>query len=130
METHFGEHLTLDGYGGDTELLNNSELVSKCLDELCHVLEMHKLGKPHLYQAPGNQIKDPGGWSTFVVIAESHIAIHTFPKRRFLSADVYTCRNGLDIAKIITFFKEKFSLEDVETNFIKRGLKYPEHNLV
>jgi S-adenosylmethionine decarboxylase len=127
---HFGEHVTIDGYGGDPSLLNDRENVLSCMTELLTLLNMHPLTKVEIVEAPDNQIKDPGGWSGFVIIAESHIAVHTFPKRRFVSADVYTCQNGLDAGTVIEFFKQKFALEEVETNFIKRGLKYPEHNLV
>ena len=130
MGTHFGEHITIDGYGGDPERLNSEEAVLSCLHELCDALRMRPLSKPQVVEAPDNHIKDPGGWSGFVIIAESHISIHTFPKRRFVSADVYTCQNGLDKDFVTNFFKQKFKLEEVETHFIKRGVKYPEHNLV
>jgi S-adenosylmethionine decarboxylase len=130
MEQHFGEHVTIDGYGGDFDLLNNEILVKSCFIELCGLLGMHVLIEPQVISAPDNGLKDPGGWSGFVIIAESHISIHTFPKRRFVSADVYTCQNGMDKEAVIAFFKSKFKLEDVEANFIKRGLKYPEHNLI
>lgn len=126
---HFGEHITIDGYNGDFNKLNDRELVLSCFSELLTLLKMHPLIDPVIIEAPDNQIKDPGGWSGYVVIAESHISIHTFPKRRFISADVYTCQNGLDQDLIINYFKTKFSLEDIETNFILRGKKYPDHNL-
>jgi S-adenosylmethionine decarboxylase len=130
MESHFGEHVTIDGYGGDYDRLNNEELVRSVFTELCALLNMHPLTTPLLVSAPDNNIKDPGGWSGFVIIAESHIAVHTFPKRRFVSADVYTCQNGMNTTSIIEFFKTKFQLEEVETHFVKRGTKYPAHNLL
>jgi S-adenosylmethionine decarboxylase len=127
---HFGEHVTIDGYGGDYDLLNSEEGVRSCFTDLVSALDMHPLYGPEVISAPDNNIKDPGGWSGFVIIAESHISIHTFPKRKFISADVYTCQNGLDVEFVTNFFKERFKLEEVETNYIKRGLKYPEHNLL
>lgn len=123
--THFGEHLTLDGYGGDASRLNNKELVLDCLRDLPDMLDMHVLAGPEVYFAPGNGKKDPGGWSGFVVIAESHVSIHTFPGRGFVSIDVYTCKNGMDRRMIENFFVQRFSLSDTEINFLKRGLKYP-----
>jgi S-adenosylmethionine decarboxylase len=126
METiNFGLHLTIDGYGGDRNKLNDKDLVLKCLKELPHLLGMHKLSDPEIYFAKGNHIKDPGGWSGFVVIEESHVSIHTFPARGFLSADVYTCGDSLSQDFVIEYFKQKFSLKDIETNFIKRGTRYP-----
>ncbi len=127
---HFGEHITIDGYGGDPELLDNGELVKSCFPELCTLLGMHPLIEPQVISAPDNQIKDPGGWSCFVIIAESHIAMHTFPKRGFISADVYTCQNGLETEKIKQYFIEKFKLQEIETNLVMRGTKYPEHNII
>lgn len=130
MAAHFGEHITIDGYDGNPDRLNDDEAVFSALAELCNELRMRPLMKPIVVSAPDNHIKDPGGWSGFVVIAESHISIHTFPKRRFLSADVYSCQNGLDKDFVVNFFKKKFQLKKIETHFIKRGLKYPAHNIV
>lgn len=126
---NFGEHVTIDGYGGDFDKLNNRKLVFDVVDELPDLLKMKKLSTPTVLFAPENDEKDPGGWSGFVVIAESHIALHTFPARGFVSADIYTCRNGMDVEFILRYFKDKFNLRDIETNFIKRGTKYPVKNI-
>lgn len=126
---HFGEHITIDGYGGNKKKLNDKKLVFRCLDRLPGFLGMGKLSKPEVYFAKGNSGKDPGGWSGFVVIVESHISIHTFPARGFLSADVYSCKNGMDTKFIIKYFTEQFGLKDVEQNFIKRGTRYPQQNI-
>ncbi|QQR82337.1 S-adenosylmethionine decarboxylase [Candidatus Campbellbacteria bacterium] len=131
METiNFGEHLTIDGYDGNPDKLNDKELVLSCLHELPKLLGMGILSEPQIFFAKGDDQKDPGGWSGFVVIIESHISIHTFPKRKFLSADVYTCKNGLDVDFILDFFKKKFELQEIEKNFIKRGTRYPLHDIV
>ena len=126
---HFGEHLTIDGYGGNYESLNDRGLVLASLNDLPSQLGMEKLSEPEVYWAAGNDLKDPGGWSGFVVIKESHISIHTFPARGFISADVYTCKNGMDQDFIARFFKDQFKLQDLEINFIKRGMRYPEYDL-
>jgi S-adenosylmethionine decarboxylase len=126
---HFGEHVTVDGYGGDESLLNSESVVTSCLNDLPGLLGMKKLSTPVVYFAKGNDTKDPGGWTGMVVIEESHISIHTFPKRGFVSADVYTCKNGMDGEYIIQYFKEKFGLKDVESNFLKRGTRYPSGNI-
>ncbi len=126
---HFGEHVTVDGYGGEEKLLNDEKIVTSCLNDLPGLLGMKKLSNPVVYFAKGNDTKDPGGWTGIVVIEESHISIHTFPKRGFVSADVYTCKNGMDGEYIIQYFKEKFNLKDIESNFLKRGTRYPQDNL-
>lgn len=127
---NFGEHFMLDGYQGDFDSLNNKELVLTCLNELPSLLGMKKLSEPEIYFAPEDiNPKDSGGWSGFVVIAESHISIHTFPHKGFISADVYTCKNGMDTGFVSKYLVEKFQLKDIETNFVKRGTKYPIENI-
>jgi S-adenosylmethionine decarboxylase len=126
----FGEHITIDGYGGDYELLNNEKIILHVLSDLPKKLGMTTLTVPMVVSARGNGKKDPGGWSGFVIIAESHVAIHTFPKRRFVSADVYTCQTNMDIKTIIAYFTETFKLSNVESNFLKRGTRYPAEDLI
>lgn len=129
MSEHFGEHLMVDGYEGDFKLLNNKETVLSCIDAMVVLLEMKKLAEPEIYYAKGNDMKDPGGWTGFVVIEESHISFHTFPKRGFISADVYTCRAGMNTRGVTDLIKETFQLKDTEVNFVKRGMTYPRENI-
>ena len=126
---NFGEHLTLDGYMGNKALLSDKGAVLKWLNELPDQLGMHKISEPDIVVFDGNYSKDPGGISGVVMIAESHISVHTFVDRRFASADVYTCRNGMDTEFIVEYFKRTFGFQDVETNFIKRGTHYPATNI-
>lgn len=126
---NFGEHFMLDGYLGDESLLNDKDVVLNCFKDLPTALGMHTLVDPVVVFAEGDDKKDPGGWSGFVIIMESHISVHTFPKRGFVSIDVYSCKNGMDTDKIQNYFKDIFKLKEVETNFVKRGTKYPTFNL-
>ena len=126
---HFGEHLTIDGYNGSQKKLADKKIIFDSLDKLPELLGMKKLTDAVVHYAPSNDIKDPGGWSGFVVIAESHISIHTFPDRGFVSADVYSCKNGMNVEFILQYFKETFLLKDIEHHFIKRGTKYPIENI-
>lgn len=127
---HFGEHLTIDGYGGSAALLDDPQLILSTLQNLPGMLDMHILAPAQIFRAEGNQSKDPGGWSGYVIIMESHISIHTFPKRGFLSADIYTCQNGLATEKAISIIKDAFALKDIETNFLRRGTRYPDKDLL
>jgi S-adenosylmethionine decarboxylase len=127
---NFGVHLTLDGYGGDVDKLNDKELVRKCLEELPEKLGMHKIFGPEVMSCDALNPKDSGGHSGFVMIAESHISCHTFPFRKFVSIDVYTCKNELNTDFVIKYFTDVFGLKDVETNFIRRGMKFPAEDII
>jgi S-adenosylmethionine/arginine decarboxylase-like enzyme len=59
------------------------------------------------------------------MINASHVSCHTFPKRRFVSIDVYTCHDSLDRVFVEKYFKQAFGLQDLEVNYIKRGTRFP-----
>jgi S-adenosylmethionine decarboxylase len=126
----FGVHLTLDGYRGNPERLADINLVHAWLDELPEMLGMNKLIEPCLIEVGALSDKDPGGVTGFVLIAQSHLSVHTFPRRRFVSADIYTCQDHLDHGRISQSLIATFGLGDVEINLISRGTRYPLVNLV
>ncbi|HLN18795.1 MAG TPA: adenosylmethionine decarboxylase [Patescibacteria group bacterium] len=128
--TQFGSHLTLDGYGGDFEKLNDKNIVTRCLEELVEKLGMHKLTEPMVVECGAVNPKDSGGYSGFVMIIESHISVHTFPYRKFVSVDAYTCKGSIDKEFVVDYFKEAFGLEEVEVNYIVRGKKFPAEDIV
>ena len=125
----FGVHLTLDGYGGSRHRLADADHIRARLSELPELLGMHKLIEPMVVEVNQLSDKDPGGLSGYVLIAESHISVHTFPLRGFVSADVYTCQSSLDAERIRQYFADAFALQDVETHLIRRGTRYPQHNI-
>ena len=125
----FGIHLTLDGYGGCPHRLADANRIVAVLSDLPEHLGMHKLIDPSVMELGQLSPKDPGGISGFVMIAESHISIHTFPLRGFISADVYTCQSTLDTEQICQYFADAFGLEDLEINLVRRGTRYPQHDI-
>ena len=121
----FGLHLTLDGYRGSPERLGDPEVVRAWLDELPDVLCMQKLIEPCLVEVGARNEKDPGGITGFMLIAQSHLSIHTFPRRRFVSADIFTCQDHFDHKRVRQSLITTFGLGDVECNLIPRGTRYP-----
>lgn len=125
----FGVHFTLDGYGGNPEKLNDPNLMEKILYELPEKMDMERMIDPIVKYAEPRNIKDGGGYSGFVIIVESHISIHTFPKKRFVSIDAYSCREGMDAKAIENYFRDAYDLQETEVQFFKRGLKFPKEDL-
>jgi S-adenosylmethionine decarboxylase len=116
-------HVTIDGYGGDPQVLANEELVRALLDRYPEQIGMTKIAHPHVYRYEGSKPED-WGISGFVLIAESHISIHTFPKRRFVWVDIFSCK-GFDAERAVADMREHFGLADVQTRVLARGLEYP-----
>jgi S-adenosylmethionine decarboxylase len=117
----------LDAYGVDSEKLDDMKLVFKFLNDLPGVFGMEILTWPIFYYTDEKATpKDPGGISGFVIIAESHIAIHTFAKRGFFTMDVYSCRAFEEqLPTLIDYIRSVFPYQQEETHIVQRGTMYP-----
>jgi S-adenosylmethionine decarboxylase len=124
----FGQHLMLEAYNCPTSVLNDANIAYKILDELPGKIGMTKMTLPYVVHTDGNNAKDPGGWSGFVIIQESHISLHTFARRGFVTADVYSCKE-FDAKLAVAYFKKTFQTEDVDYKIEVRGDRYPEENI-
>ena len=125
----FGKHLTLDAYGCDFAALDDFEVVFRVLDELPGKVQMHKITTPYVIRAGANDLKDCGGLSGFVMIAESHISIHTFPKKLYFTFDLYSC-SMFDEKPVLSFLRQAFRWKKIEKHVIARGRMFPKDNLV
>jgi S-adenosylmethionine decarboxylase len=126
--TPFGQHLMLEAYNCPEAILDDANVAYKILDELPTKIGMTKMTLPYVVHAEGNGHKDPGGWTGFVLIAESHISLHTFAKRGYVTVDVYSCKE-FDIDSAVNYFKKAFQTDDVEYKVEIRGERYPEKNI-
>ena len=120
-------HLVIDGYGGDSAMLEDADAIYRFLDEYPDAIGMTKITPPHVYTYAGQKPEDVG-ISGFVLIAESHISVHTFPRRRYVNIDVFSCKE-FDTQKALEELKVMFSLEEVRSWTLERGLEYsdPSH---
>ena len=125
----FGVHLLFDGYGCNPEKLADQEHLTKLLKELPVKMGMHTISPEIVIEVGEQNEKDPGGISGFVMFAESHISFHTFPKRRFVTADFYTCQDTLDSDSLVEYLAQAFDTNDFDTQIIDRGTRYPSENV-
>lgn len=63
----------------------------------------------------------PYGASGVAVIAESHIAVHTWPEERYFSLDVYTCGEKAIPEAAVEVFKERFRPKKLQIVELPRG---------
>ena len=85
-------HLTLDLEDCAFEPLQDLRVTHDVLRDVVAQLNMTALMPPfNFYYNGGASIEDEG-ITGFIVIAESHVSIHTFPHKRFAFADVFSCR--------------------------------------
>lgn len=119
----FGPHLMIDGYHANPEKLADLVLVAQLLADLPLELHMQPIMAPQVQQLDGLS-PEGRGLSGVVLVAESHIAIHTFPERGFLSVDIFSCRE-FDVQQALAVLVERFDVGRFETHFINRGKEFP-----
>ncbi len=112
----------IDGYGGDPGSLQDTDLVSEFLDRHPEQIGMTKIAPPQVHTYRG---KNPDDWgvSGFVLIAESHITVHTFPGRGYLNVDIFSCKPFSETDSV-DLVKATFGLTRVDSKVLQRGLEY------
>ncbi len=123
----FGPHLMIDGSKCNTQKLADRKLIEQILNDYPRAIGMTKIGGPYMfeYQAPDPEYS---GVSGLVVIAESHIAIHTFPELDYFTMDIFSCRN-FDHELAIQYIKDALDVQEMDRILLQRGLSFhgPHH---
>jgi len=115
--------MTLDGYGCSPERLANLDAIYEFLEHCPDLIAMTKIMPPYVFKYHGKVAED-WGLSGFVLIAESHISIHTFPDRGYLSLDIFSCKD-FDYNQAVAYVTEVFGIARHELNLLDRGLEFP-----
>jgi S-adenosylmethionine decarboxylase len=119
----FGYLMTLDLYRCKEGICDDIALCYKFLEDIVVKLNMMKQSPPFIFKSDNIQYPDKAGLSGWVPLIESGIQIHTLTPKNFISIDVYSCRK-FETADITDFVRGYFAPENVEMNFIERGVKY------
>jgi S-adenosylmethionine decarboxylase len=115
-------HLIIDGFGSNPKLLESEDLLYQLLDDYPAQIGMTKVAPPHVFRYVGSKPED-WGISGFVLIAESHISIHTFPERGYVNIDIFSCKD-FDSEQAIKDLQAKFELVKLRSYLLNRGLEY------
>ena len=82
-----GTHLVVDAWQAPAKLLNDPEIIRTALIEAINV------GQATLIDLCVHQFS-PHGVTATATLAESHIAIHTWPEHGYFAADLFFCGAG------------------------------------
>ncbi len=114
-------HMLLDLHGCRRDALEDVRLVEETLRKLSDMMETRIIAGPVVVHYVGGEGSPSGqGVSGFVVVAESHIAIHTDITTDYVSVDVYSCKE-FDQERVERFLVELFQAKQVERRFMVRG---------
>lgn len=114
-------HVIIDGYGGDPDQLADENVVRVILDQYPTLMGMTKITQPTVIRYTGSKPED-WGVSGYVMIAESHIAMHTFPERRLIWADIFSCK-AFDASHVLEDLKRRFRLREMDVRMLERNLE-------
>jgi S-adenosylmethionine decarboxylase len=110
-----GRHLLVELYDCDKEALNNPEFLRKAMVDAAIDCGAVVLGDSfHRFS--------PQGVSGVVIIAESHLSIHTWPEHGYAAVDVFTCGTTVQPEKAAEVLIEKLGSRNHSIMEIPRGV--------
>jgi S-adenosylmethionine decarboxylase len=119
-----GRHLLLELFDCDLDAINNVEAVKGAL------IEAAKRAQATIIDVVFHEF-NPFGVSGVVVIAESHLSIHTWPEYRYAAVDIFSCGDILQPETAASYLVEQFGAERTSVVEMQRGLFLgPAHPIV
>lgn len=119
----FGPHLMMDVWGCDKAVLSDLSLVFKYLNETPDKIGMTKITQPHVFPYSGLVPEDLGITGT-VIIAESHLSVHTFSLKGYAFFDVFSCK-PFDVEQAVGEVLEMFKPQSYKKWITLRGEGFP-----
>ena len=115
MAQPLGRQIYLELYGCTAESMNDADFVLRTMEEAA------EFSGATIVESFINQF-NPQGLSGVVVIAESHIAIHTWPEYGYAAVDVFTCGDRVMPETAAQYMIEAFKPERTDQQVLDRGL--------
>ena len=114
-----GTHIIVELSDCNSEILSDVDQVSNIL------VAAAKEAKAEVLQTAFHRFS-PQGVSGVVVIAESHLSIHTWPEYGYAAMDIYTCGDRTNPWKACYYAAAAFQAKKMLTTEVRRGLN--DHN--
>lgn len=112
-----GRHLLAEFYECNSNILNNVDLIEKIMTDAAIACGATVVQKNfHLF--------NPFGVSGVVIIAESHLAIHTWPELGYAAVDLFTCGESCDPKVAYDYLVEHFNAGSAFYSELNRGLMH------
>jgi S-adenosylmethionine decarboxylase len=116
--SHLGRHLLAEFYDCNANVLNNVERIEDIMTEAaikCGATVVQK----------GFHRFNPYGVSGVVIIAESHLAIHTWPELGYAAIDLFTCGDSCNPQIAYDYLIEELHAKTAFYSELNRGLVDP-----
>jgi S-adenosylmethionine decarboxylase len=117
-ETHPMQHLVIDAFVDDATTIGQVEPIFNLLNDLPEQIEMTKITQPYVFRYSG-VVPEDWGVTGMVIIAESHISIHTFPEHKRFHMDVFSCK-PFDYERTLAIIEQKLGVTRRAADVIRR----------
>ena len=111
-----GKHILIELNECNKDLLNDIEFLRATLSDVARQIGATVI-KDTFYQFT------PQGVSGVVIIAESHLSIHTWPEYNFAAVDVFTCGDVIEPKNAVKPLSDKLKSRSTTYIEIKRGVR-------
>ncbi len=109
-----GRHILVECYDCNPEILKDTDLIEEEMKEAARQAGATIVSSTfHTFS--------PYGVSGVVVIAESHLAIHTWPEYGYAAVDLFTCGDECDPWKSFDYLREAFQASRTAETELRRG---------
>ena len=109
-----GRHLIAELYGCNAAICDNLSRVRRMMVTATRRIGATVVGEVFHHFAPQ-------GVTGSVVIAESHLSVHTWPECGYVSVDIFTC-GGLDPRPAVDYLAQGLEAKELRMQEILRGL--------
>ena len=110
-----GLHLLIELGQCDPEILDNTGELRKILYRVSRESKMTPL-KDSFHKFV------PQGVSGVVLLAESHVSIHTWPELGYAAVDFFTCNTSTDMNSVVEAFVRTFNPGSYKSTILERGI--------
>jgi S-adenosylmethionine decarboxylase len=110
-----GRHLLLELFDCDADAISSLEAVKDAL------VEAARRAEATIVDIVFHEF-NPFGISGVVVIAESHLSIHTWPEHRYAAVDIFSCGAALRPDEAASYLVERFGAERTSAVELRRGI--------
>jgi S-adenosylmethionine decarboxylase len=110
-----GRHMLLELFDCDPDAINSLDIVKTSM------VEAAKRAQATIVDVIFHEF-NPFGISGVVVIAESHLAIHTWPEYRYAAVDVFSCGETLQPQVAVEHLVEQLGAARTSVVELQRGV--------
>src|SRR4030067_3591962 len=109
-----GIHLLIELWSCNRQKIDNLDYLEKIMSQAAEVAGATVLKTAF-------QDFNPQGVSGVVVIAESHLTIHTWPEYGYAAVDVFTCGTKVDPRRAAGFLERELEAGNMHLRELQRG---------